>query len=346
MTGAPALAEAHNETATPAIAGSEAAAILLMLLDDEEAAQVLAHLGPSDVQHLGSAMFKVANVKEQQIEAVFALFLDRARQQTTIGFGSAPRIRSVMQRAFGQDRADTMLARITPAARSNTLEVLHWMDAKTIAGLIEHEHPQVVALVLAHLDAQIAADVLQLLPEDIQADAIRRVATLQSVSAEALSELETLLENQFAQSSTAPSASRGGLSEAAKIMNNTRPGQSQFILDSIKQQHPELAQQLEEELFVFDDLAALDTKNMGILLRNIENDVLVIALKGTSDTLRDTMLACLSSRAADTIRDDMAERGAVRLAEVLDAQKAIIAVARNLADSGAIIMAGKGDDYV
>ncbi|MEQ1508929.1 MAG: flagellar motor switch protein FliG [Sphingopyxis sp.] len=329
-----------------AVDGSNAAAILLMLLDDEEAAQVLAQLGPPEVQQLGTAMFNVADVKEEQIEDVLSLFLARARDRTTLGFAAVPRIRSVMQRAFGQDRADTMMARITPPARSNALDVLRWMDARTIAGLICHEHHQIIALVLAQLDAPIAADVLQLLPEPLQIEAIGRIARLENVTTEALDELEQVLQHQLALVSSAPAAARGGLSEAAKIMNNTRPGHDQHIIALLKAQHPELAQGIQDEMFVFDDLAALDPKNMGVLLRNIDNEVLVIALKGATDSLREKMLSCLSSRAADTIRDDMAERGSVRLAEVLGAQKSMVETARTMGDEGTLVFAGKGDDYV
>lgn len=339
--------DSEDEATDPvALDGCEAAAILLMLLDDEEAAQVLAQLGPPEVQHVGAAMFNVADVKEKQIEAVLSLFLQRARERTTLGYESAPRIRSVMQRAFGQDRADSMLARISPPIHSSALEVLRWMDAKAIMALIEHEHPQIVALVLAYLDPPIAADVLQLLPEERQVDAISRIANLENVSAEALEELEKVLEHQLALVSTTPAATRGGVSEAAKILNNTRPGHDKKIIGMIKEDKPDLAQGIQDEMFVFDDLAALDQKNMGVLLRSVDNDVLVIALKGASESLRDKMLGCLSSRAADTIRDEMADRGQVRLAEVLTAQKAMVAIARQMADSGALMMAGKGDDYV
>ena len=166
--------------------GSEAAAILLMMLGDAEAAEILSHLEPHEVQHLGSAMFNVADVSEDQVESVFGLFMNRARQRTTIGFGAAPRIRAVMEHALGADRAESVLARITPVTRSRALDALRWMDAKTIAALIEQEHPQIAALVLAHLDPPIAADVLQLLPAELQADVIYRVAKLESVTADAI----------------------------------------------------------------------------------------------------------------------------------------------------------------
>jgi flagellar motor switch protein FliG len=326
--------------------GSEAAAILLMMLGDAEAAEILSHLEPHEVQHLGSAMFNVADVSETQVETVFNTFMARNKARTTIGFGAAPRIRAVMEHALGAERAEGMLARITPPTRSRALDALRWMDAKTIAALVADEHPQIAALVIAHLEPPIAADVLQLLPADFQPDVIYRVAKLDTVSAEAIEELEKILVRQVGRVSTSTAPSRGGASEAAKIMNNMKPGSDKVIIRTLGKVDKVLAQRIEDEMFIFEHLSELDDKNLGVLLRNVENDVLVVALKGADEKLREKMLGCMSSRAADSIRDEMAERGPMRLAEVHEAQKEVLAIARRLADAGALMLAGKGDDYV
>lgn len=326
--------------------GCEAAAILLMLLGDEEAAEVLSRLDPAEVERLGSAMFDVADVSEAQVDGVFDLFMTRAKARTTIGFGAAPRIRAVMEHALGAERADGVLARITPPTRSRAMDSLRWMDAKTIASLIEHEHPQIAALVLAHLDSPIAADVLQLLPADVQPDVIYRVATLDSVSAEAIEELERILVREVATTTSTPATARGGASEAAKIMTNTRPGTDTRIIRSLTKIDKKIAQVIEDEMFIFDDLLEIDEKNLGVLLRNVDNDVLVVALKGADGRLRDKMFGCMSARAADSIRDEMEERGPMRLTEVQEAQKAMLAIARRLADDGTIMLGGRSDDYV
>lgn len=333
-------------TENPALSDSETAAILLMLLGDAEAAQVLNNLEPHEVQHIGRAMFNVADVSRENVESVLSQFTRRARVRTSIGFGSASRIRAVMQHALGVDRADTVLARITPPTRSQTLDALRWIDSRTIVALIEHEHPQIAALVLAHLEPPIAADVLQLLPADSQADILHRVASLGSVSAEALADLEEILLHEMARIATAPATSRGGASDAAKIMNNTRPGNDQRIIKALAKIDKPLAAKIEDEMFIFADLGGLDDKNMGVLLRGVETSVLVVALKGAAAPLRDRMLGCMSSRAADSIRDEMAERGPIRLAEVIDAQKEMLTIARRLADSGTLMLSGRGDDYV
>lgn len=325
--------------------GAEAAAVLLMVLDDNEAADLLSHLDPAEVQQLGSAVFGLQDVSEHHVEDVFDTFIGRARKATTIGFGAAGRIRAVMENALGAERAENMLSRITPATRSPALDALRWMAPKTIADLIEHEHPQVAALVLSHLDPPNAADVLQLLPPTLQIDVVHRIATLQPVTAEALDDLERLLVCEVTRSS-APSTKRGGAGEAAKIMNNLTPGADQRIIRAIAKNDKLVAQTIQDEMFVFDDLGGCDDKNLGLLMRSIDSSVLVVALKGAEEKLKARIFGCMSNRAASTIQDEMAERGPLRLAEVLDAQKEVLAVARRMADEGTLMLAGRGGDYV
>jgi flagellar motor switch protein FliG len=317
-----------------------------MVLGDDEAAELLSRLDPGEVQQLGSAMFSVTDVSEQQVDQVFDQFISRAKQRTSIGFGAAPRIRAVMESALGVERAESVLARITPATRSNALDALRWMDPRTVAGLVEQEHPQVAALVLSHLDPRVAADALGFLPVAMQSDVIYRIATLESVTAEALDELERVLVREVARSSTAPSSSRGGATEAAKIMNNMRPGTDQRIIRGVAKVDKAIAQSIQDEMFVFEDLKDVDDKNLSVLLRSLETSVLVVALKGADDKLRERIFSCMSSRAASTIQDDMEERGPMRLAEVQDAQKEVLAVARRLADEGTLMLPGRGGDYV
>lgn len=326
--------------------GSEAAAILLMLLAEDEAAEVLSRLEPDEVQQLGGAMFSVADVSERQVDGVLDLFVDRAKTRTTLGFGADVQIRGMMQRALGQDRAENVMARITPPQRAVSLDSLKWMDARTIAQLIEPEHPQVAAVVLAHLDAGIAADVLQLLEEEFQADIVFRIATLGEVSTEALEELEALLIKQVAKSTGGSLSKRGGAAEAAKIVNSTRTAAEQRLIKALSKLDKALARTIEDEMFVFDDLMGVDDKSMGAILRGVENDTLVVALKGADSALRTKIFGCMSSRAAQSIQDEIAERGPMRLADVTEAQKSMLRTARQLAADGTIMLGGKGDDFV
>ena len=327
--------------------GSEAAAIFLMLLDEAEAADVLGRLGPDEVEKLGGAMFEVADVSEGQVSNVLDLFVQRARARTTIGFSADKQIRGMMQKALGSDRADNVLSRITPIERFSSLEALKWMDTRTIASVIEHEHPQVAALVMAHLESGIAAEVLQMLDDDCQADIVYRIATLRPVTGDALDELERVMLKLVERSnSTGATSRRGGPSEAAKIVNGTRKTSEQRIVRGLAKLDKTLARTIEDEMFIFDNLMELDEKSLGALLRAVENDILVLALKGAEEKLRNKMLGCMSSRAAQSIQDEMADRGPTRLAEVQEAQREMLTVARRLAESGAIMLGGKGEDYV
>lgn len=326
--------------------GSQTAAILLMLLGEEEAATVLSRLEPDEVQHLGGAMFGVANVSETEIDGVFDVFVDRARARTTLGFAADRQIKGMMHKALGAEKADKVLQRITPVKHVSALEGLKWMDARTIANLIENEHPQIAALVLAFLDPAVAAEVLALLQEDVQADLVYRVATLGPVTETALLELEELLSRPTTTSASASTTRRGGATDAAKIVNNSRKAAETRIIKALQKLDKTLARTIEEEMFVFDNLMSVDDKNLGTLLRAIDSDTMVVALKGADERLRQKIFGCMSSRAAQSIQDEITDRGPMRLADVQEAQKAMLSIARKLAAEGTINLGGKSDDYV
>jgi flagellar motor switch protein FliG len=326
--------------------GSAAAAVLLMLFDEDEAAQILARLEPDEVRQLGYAMYDVADVEIDEVNQALDSFVTKAKRRTTIGYGASQHIRGAMQKALGPERAANMLARITPPTQSTKLEMLKWMEAKEIGQLIEAEHPQIMAIVLAHLDPPIAADVLQLLPAEHQEEVVYRIATLGPVSSEALDELEYMLSCGSPTKAQGTASQRGGTTEAAAIMNNVRKDNEQRIIKALVKRDKIVAQSIEEEMFVFDNLIDMDEKNMGALLRTVDNDVLVIALKGANELLKGKIFNSMSSRAAQSIADDLNERGPLRLAEVIEAQKQIIATARRMADAGTIMLGGKGNDFV
>ena len=338
------MAEAAEAPAI--IKGSAAAAVLLMLFDEDEAAQILSRLEPDEVRQLGYAMYDVADVAVEEVNEALDHFVTKAKKRTTIGYGATRHIRGAMTKALGEERAETILARITPPTRSTQLEMLKWMDAKEVASLIEAEHPQIMAIVLAHLEAPIAADVLQLLPAEYQEEIVYRIATLGPVSNEALDDLEQLLLRGSTSKKQGAASQRGGTLEAAAIMNNVRKDNEQRIMKAVAKRDKMVAQTIEEEMFVFDNLIDMDDKNMGTLMRTIDASVLVVALKGANEMLKGKIFGSMSARAAEAIADEIEERGPIRLAEVIEAQKLIIATARRMADAGTIMLGGKGNDFV
>ena len=326
--------------------GVEKAAVLMMLVGDDEAAAILQNLEPDDVRMLGKAMFAVADVAEPQVADVLDEFVVKAKDRNTIGFDPRPQIETMMTKALGADRAENVLARITPQDEACAIPLLDWLDATEIAGLVKDEHPQIAAVLLANLDPAIGAQVIEQLPEAMQPDVLHRIATLGPISPDALDMLRGVLAARAGSGRGPASVPMGGAKEAAAIMNNSRKATEQRVMPRVAKISRETAKAIEEEMFVFDHLLALDDKSMGTLLRGVEADVLVLALKGVDEAARGRFLGCMSSRAADGIRDEMEARGPVKLAEVLEAQKTILGIARQLAKDGTIRLGGGDDDYV
>ncbi|MFO1260223.1 MAG: flagellar motor switch protein FliG [Sphingomonadaceae bacterium] len=335
-----------NEENLKPLHGSAAAAVLLMLFSEDEAAEILSRLEPDEVRQLGYAMYDVADVEIEEVNQALDQFVSKARRRTTIGYGATRHIRGAMHKALGPERADNILARITPPTRTTKLAMLKWMEAGEIAAIIESEHPQVMAIILAHLEPRAAADVLSMLPLECQEDVIYRVATLGPVSSEALDDLEVMMTSGTPMQKKGTPSQRGGTSEAAAIMNNVRKDMEQRIMKALTKRDKIISQTIEEEMFIFDNLIELDDKNMGALLRGIDTELLVVALKGANEMLKAKMLGCMSQRAAQSIVDEMEERGPMRLADVVEAQKKVVAEARRLAEQGTIMLGAGGDDFV
>ncbi|KQU61620.1 flagellar motor switch protein FliG [Sphingomonas sp. Leaf339] len=325
--------------------GIERAAVLMMIVGEEEAAAILQKLEPDEVRQLGAAMFNVADVSEQEVEDVLDDFVGRARERTGISFDPRPQVEAVMNRALGAEKAESVLARITPAEAACELELLDWMDATDIAAMIEKEHPQIAAVLIANLDPSIGGQVLELLPDTAQPDILHRIAKLGPITPEAVDTLKTLLA-QRTGSASAAAVTLGGTREAAKILSGARKATEQRVMPKLFKIDREVAKQIEEAMFVFDNLLEMDDKNLGTVIRNVDGEILTKALKGVDETIRARFLGCMSARAADGIRDEMEARGPMKLAEVLEAQKAMIAIARGLAKDGTIQMGAGEDDYV
>ena len=326
------------------LSGTEKSAILMMLLGEEEAAQVLQNLTPREVQHLGTAMYSVAGVDQNTVNMVLDEFLETIKKQTGLGLGAGRYIENVMIRALGEDKAQSVLGRITPASSESAIDILDWMDARAISELIIDEHPQIKALIISYLDFGLGADVLTLLPDDIQADIVRRIATIETVEPGAVKELERVMKEKFAANTSLRASKIGGVKAAAKIMNFTKTEMETRILTSIKKEDKDLMAEIQDNMFVFDSLVISDERSLQTLLRSIDAELLVLALKGADEVLRDKLFSCMSTRAAANVKDEMEAIGPVRLTEVQEAQKQIIAVARKMSDDGTIVLAGRGGD--
>lgn len=329
---------------TERLSGTQKSAILMMLLGEEEAAEILKNLSPKEVQHLGGAMYSVRNTDQETVNAVLDEFLAIIKKQTSLGLGAGNYIRNVLNRALGADKAQSVLSRITPASSERPIEILDWMDGRSIAELLQDEHPQIIALIISYLDYGQASDVLNLLPEDLQAEIVQRIATLETVDPEALRELELVMQMKFKANTSLRSTKVGGVKAAAKIMNFTKANMEKRILGAIRRNDKDLMQAIQDNMFTFDNLGMSDDRSLQTLLRSVEPEDLIMALKGATVELQEKLFGCMSTRAAANIKDEMEVLGPVRLTEVQTSQKQIIEVARKMADEGTIVLAGRGGD--
>lgn len=332
------------ESAAAALTPVQKAAILMLVFGEETAAQILRTLTPFEVQTLGEAMYTVEGIDHDTVDAVLNEFLLIVSNQTGLGVGAGGYVRRVLDEALGTHKAQSVLTRIVPTNSERPIEILDWMDPTAVAELILDEHPQIIALVIASLDYSQAAEVLKLLPSETQPEIIHRIATLNTVQPEALRDLEEVMRTKFKANTTLRASQIGGVKAAARIMNFTRQEMEERIMRGLRKEDKALTEDIQDNLFVFDYLIKSDDRALQTVLREVESDTLVLALKGAEPILRDKLLSCISQRAAANIMDEMEAMGPVRLSQVQEAQKQVIGIARRLSDEGRITLAGRGGE--
>jgi flagellar motor switch protein FliG len=327
--------------------GVERAAILLLTLGESEAAEILKHMSAKDVQRLGRSMSELSNVSRDEVRSVLGEFTTALDSQTSVGVGTDEFIRRVLVNALGEEKAISLMDRISLGGQRKGLDALKWMDAKQVAEVVRNEHPQIIAIVLSYLEPEQSAEVLGCLPDGLRADLVMRVATLDGIQPSALAELDDMMEKTFAASgSTGKSSSMGGLRVAAEMLNLLDSSVGTSIMGDIGKTDEGLSQKIQDLMFVFDDLLEIDDRGMQELLRQVPADKLLIALKGADETFKTKVFKNMSQRAAEMLKGDLEAKGPVRLADVEAAQKEILLAARKLADEGTINLGGKGEQYV
>ena len=320
------------------------AAILLLSLGETDAAQVLRHMGPKEVQRVGVAMAAMRNIQREQVEQVMSEFVEVVGDQTSLGVGSDSYIRKMLTSALGEDKANGLIDRILLGGNTSGLDSLKWMEPRAVADVIRYEHPQIQAIVVAYLDPDQAGEVLGHFDHKARLDIILRVSSLNTVQPAALKELNTILEKQFSGNSNATRTTLGGVKRAADIMNFLDSSSEGQLMDSIREVDEELSGQIEDLMFVFNNLSDVDDRGIQALLREVSSDVLVLALKGSDDAIKEKIFKNMSKRAAELLRDDLEAKGPVRVSDVEGAQKEILTIARRMAEAGEIVLGGKGGE--
>jgi flagellar motor switch protein FliG len=328
---------------------ADRAAVMVMLLEDDQAANILSQLEPHELRLLGEKMCALGEIQPEVIAHAIANFVERTEKMGMIVHDRIGHVRSLMTRAVGDIKADSLMQRIQPEQKNTSpLELARWLTPASLIPLVKGEHPQAIAVLLVQLDPEVAAEVLHSLPVEIQPEVVHRIATLGPVSPEAIQMLEELLNRKIAEYHGQGTLSMGGAKDAADIINNAGKAMEKRVMPEITKMDKALAKEIENEMFKFEHLFALSPQAMGSLLREVDNDSLIDALKGISETERECFFAAMSSRAADGVKDEIAARGRTKLADVVAAQKAIVAVARRLAAEGTIVfgVGGGDDEYV
>ena len=325
-------------------AGITKSALLMLSLGEEEAAEVFKFLSPKEVQKLGGAMAKLKNVKRENVEEVLTEFQQEAVAHTSVGLNSNEYIRSVLTKALGSERAGHLIDRILQGGDTSGIEGLKWMEAGTVAELIKNEHPQIIASILVHLERDQAAEILGFFTDRLRGDVVLRVATLDGIQPNALRELNDVMAKVLSGANNLKKSAMGGARVAAEILNFVPGAQETVIIESVKEQDSDLAQKIVDEMFVFDNIMDIDDRGIQLLLREVQSESLVVALKGTTEEMRERIFSNMSQRAAEMLRDDLEAKGPVRVSEVEAEQKEILKIVRRLAEEGQIALSGKGEE--
>lgn len=324
--------------------GLEDAAILMMSLGEAEASEVFKHLLPKEVQKLGEAIAKTKTITRERVNEVVDKFTGIAAAQSLLVSNSGDYVRSVLKRALGEDKAALLIDRILQGGDVSGIESLKWMEPSSVAELLRNEHPQIVAAILVHLDFDQAADILKFFTERQRNEVMLRVATMEGIQPSALKDLNEVLFKVLAGGDKMRKSSLGGVKAAAEMINLMGTAIEGTVIESIRNHDPDLAQKIMDKMFVFDDVIKLDDKSIQTVLKEVSSDVLIVALKGAQPELKEKILANMSTRAAETLREDLESRGPMRLSEVEAQQKEILKVVRRLVDEGTIVIGGGADD--
>ncbi len=324
--------------------GIEKSAIFLMTLGESEAAEVLKYLEPKEVQKISTAMVTLKNLNREQISQVFNDFLSAASSKTTIGMDSNDYIRNMLNKALGNDKAAGLLDRIMHNSDTSGIESLKWMDPGAVAEMICNEHPQIIATILVHLEPDQAADILKMLTERTRNDVMLRISTLDGVQPVALRELNEVLGKLMSGGGTGKKTLQGGVATAAEILNFMGGTLEAEIMENVRGYDPDLAQKIEDKMFVFENIMDIDDRGIQLILREVQSETLIIALKGANEELREKIFKNMSQRASEMMREDLESKGPVKLSEVEANQKEILKIVRRLSEEGQVVLGGKGEE--
>lgn len=325
---------------------TQRAAVLLLALDEDSAAEVFKHLSAREVQEVSQEMAKLGNISHDQMRQVLDDFYDESEQFAALNLYSSDHIRSVLTKALGNERASSLLEDILEQNGANSgIDALNLMEANIVSEMIRDEHPQIIATILVHLERRQAADVLEYFDDKLRNDVVLRIATFSGVQPAALQELTEVLGGML-DGQNLKRSKMGGARTAAEILNLMNSSAEETVIETVRAHSEDLAQKIIDEMFLFENLMDVDDRGIQLLLKEINTNALMVALKGSDEKLKEKFLRNMSTRAATLLREDMEASGPIRVSQVESEQKAILQVVRRLADNGEIVLTGGDDAYV
>ncbi len=324
--------------------GTEKAAVLMLALGLDEAASVMKYLEPREVQKIGTAMATMKAVPGDKLEAVLRDFIAETKKNTSFGIDSDDYIRTVLNKALGENKASSLINRILVTRDATGIESLKWMDGKAVADLVRNEHPQIIATILVHLERYHASEVLTELPTRTRNEVILRIATLEGVQPAALSELDSVLTKLLSGGEHQNKKAMGGIRATAEIMNFMNGEMEKSVMENLTSFDPQIAQQVLEKMFIFDNIMDISDEGIQVILREVPSEALIIALKGAKEEMKEKIYKNMSARASETMREDLAAKGPVKLSEVEKQQREILLIVRRLSDEGQISLSSGGED--
>src|SRR5262245_19094513 len=332
--------------ANRSLSGSERAAVLLMSLGEADAAAVLKLMDPREVERVGSAMAALNGVSGDQVSDVMDEFAEAIDSQSPLNVDASDYIRKMITNAVGGKRAESLIDRILHRGRSKGLDALKWMPTKAISEMLANEHPQIIAITLAHVDASQAAEILNGLEPGQRNEVVHRIASLGDVQESALHELDRLVSKRSDVESGQRTASVAGMKTAAAMINSLGKDAEEGVLQYLRQADADMTQKIEDLMFSFEVILGIDDRAVQSILREVTNDVLIVALKGADSEIQDKIFKNMSKRAGEMLREDMSLKGPIRVSEVEAAQNEILGIVRRMVDEGAIVLPGKGEKLV
>ena len=324
----------------------EKSAVVIMLIGQETAAQIVKFLSPPEINRLSAAMTRISAVPREAAASVLREFGELMRQDGSLGLDGHDYIRGVLEHALGAEKADRLLGRLKQGGYVEGIEAVKWQDPRDLAEVIKAEHPQIVAMISAHLDPEQAQALMQYLPDELVEQVIPRLAMLEALPPTAIQELSESLEHLLTGEPQQARLSVGGIDVAAKLLNRLGPARSQRVLSTIANVDPELAQALTDRMFVFEDIFEIDDRSLQVLLRTVDQKILVSALKGATAGLQDKVFRNLSQRTAQMLKEEIETRGPMRLSEIEAAKKEILSAAQALDRDGKIMLRTQSADLV